>query len=149
MAHGRGERGAEVALVATRAAASLDDQRGLLYTDLVLAALGPAARKALEKLMSTGNYEYQSDFARKYFGQGKAEGKAEGEAKGKADGEAKGKAEGEAKGKAEAIIAFLRARGLEVEAETEATIRACTDHDQLDRWLRLAATASSADDLLA
>ena len=37
--------------------------------------------------MESNKYEYRSDFARKYYG----EGKAEGEAKGKAEGEAKGK----------------------------------------------------------
>ena len=36
--------------------------------------------------MNSLGYEYQSDFARRYYGQGKAEGQMEGWAKGKAEG---------------------------------------------------------------
>jgi Domain of unknown function (DUF4351) len=46
-------------------------------------SLSEAARRALEAMDST-KYPYQSEFARRYFGQGKAEGWAEGEAAGKA-----------------------------------------------------------------
>jgi hypothetical protein len=38
--------------------------------------------------MTTGTREYKSDFARRYYGQGKAEGKTEGKTEGKAEGEA-------------------------------------------------------------
>jgi len=38
-----------------------------VYADLVLAALPAATRHHLGALMSTGTYEYQSDFARRYF----------------------------------------------------------------------------------
>ncbi|HEY0683320.1 MAG TPA: DUF4351 domain-containing protein, partial [Steroidobacter sp.] len=48
-----------------------------LYFDLIHHHLSEAARRALRDMMPA-NYEYQSDFARKYYGQGKAEGKAEG-----------------------------------------------------------------------
>jgi hypothetical protein len=40
---------------------------------VVLAALPAAARHHLEALMATRTYKYQSDFARRYFGQGRAE----------------------------------------------------------------------------
>jgi hypothetical protein len=52
-----------------------DDQK--LYWDVILNGLPALVRRALEARMIKG-YEYQSDFARKYYGQGKAEGKAEG-----------------------------------------------------------------------
>lgn len=41
------------------------------YADIVLAALPEAARRYLEKLMTTETYEYRSDFARRYFSQGR------------------------------------------------------------------------------
>ena len=43
--------------------------------------------------MNKFGYEYQSDFARKYFAQGFAQGIAESVAEGKAEGRAEGKAE--------------------------------------------------------
>jgi hypothetical protein len=90
-----------------------------LYCDLVLAALPRAAQRYLEELMAAGTYEYQSDFARRYFSQGKAEGRAE------------------------AVLAVLEARGIEVPAAARARIVECSDPDQLDSWIRLAATAES------
>ena len=36
--------------------------------------------------MNSLGYEYQSDFARRYFGQGKAEGRAEGRTEGRLEG---------------------------------------------------------------
>jgi hypothetical protein len=43
----------------------LSDDRQLLYHDLISTALPEAARIALEKLMASGNFDFQSDFARK------------------------------------------------------------------------------------
>lgn len=123
VAHGRGEQGLEVALAALAASPGLDEQRVLVYGDLVLSALGEAARRAVEKLMSDGTYECRSDFARKYIAKGAAEGKATG------------------------ILVVLAARGIEVTAEIEETILACQDLDQLDQWIRRAATISSLDEL--
>jgi Domain of unknown function (DUF4351) len=76
-------RSVPLGLAAWLAVAGLADDRALLYSDIVLASLGHAARQALEALVKQGNYEYQSDFARKYFYSGKAEGKAEGETQGR------------------------------------------------------------------
>jgi alkanesulfonate monooxygenase SsuD/methylene tetrahydromethanopterin reductase-like flavin-dependent oxidoreductase (luciferase family) len=73
LSHAR-EAGAEaLAAVAIHAAKALDEERSTLYCDLVLSALGPAARACLEELMKT-KYEYQSDFATKYYSQGREEG---------------------------------------------------------------------------
>ena len=141
LSHGSEDGALEVAFAATRAVASLDDERALFYADLVLMALGSAARKALEELMSARPYEYQSEFARKYFGRGKAEGEAE--------GLARGEAEGLARGKAEAILSVLRHRGIAVGPDAEAAIRTCRDEAKLDAWLGLAVTATSVDVLLA
>jgi hypothetical protein len=85
--------------------------------------------------MNPANYEYQSEFARRYFLQGKAE------------GEAVGKAEGEAVGKAELLIrqATLKFGPLssDVQARLRSTSAAALDHvgerllgaATLDDWL--------------
>ncbi len=85
--------------------------------------------------MKTAPWPVFSPFAKEHFGKGKAEGLAE------------GRVEGLAEGLARAILAFLRARGLTIGPEAEARISGCSDPDVLDRWLSLAATVTSADDL--
>src|SRR5882672_6067041 len=50
----------------------LDAERSRLYCDLVLHSLPEAARRALQA-MDASKYEYQSEFARRYYGQGKAD----------------------------------------------------------------------------
>jgi hypothetical protein len=77
--------------------------------------------------MAHGNYVFQSDWAKKNIAIGKAEGKAE--------------------GKVEAVLAFLDARGLAISAEQRAQVLACADVAILDRWIRKAATVTSADEL--
>jgi hypothetical protein len=100
-----------------------------LYADLILSALPAAAREHLEKIMSTTEHRYQSDFARRYYAQGEAS--------------------GEAKGEAKAILAVLDARGIEVPDDLREQISTCTDVTRLDTWIRRAATARTAADLLA
>ena len=67
----------DVARAALRAIRSLPDERGRLYLDLIIRAL-PAEARALIEADMIKNYEYQSDFARKYYAQGQIEGKIEG-----------------------------------------------------------------------
>jgi hypothetical protein len=136
MLHGHGSDALAVAEAALAGARNLDDERSKLYADLVLASVDEAARAILEALMASGNYEYQSDFARRYMAQGKAEGIAE------------GKAEGRAEGAARAILAVLAARGLDVPDEVRACITACTELARLDAWLARAVTATSADEVI-
>jgi hypothetical protein len=133
MAHGKDETGPQVALAALAAARGLDGERGLLYSDLVMASLSGATRTAMEELMASGNYEYQSDFAKSH------------QAKGRAEGEAKGRAEGEARG----VLNVLSARGLVVSEEQKARILACSNVETLDGWIRKAVTVTSADELFA
>ena len=64
-------------------------------------------------------------------------------------GKVQGRAEGKAEGKAEAVLSVLEARGLIITAEQRAQIVGCQDIVELDRWLRLAATTSSAADLFS
>jgi hypothetical protein len=77
MAHGRDEdyeRSARVAAAAQSATTGLDADRSKLYFDLIISSLSEAARHAL-KNMDAHSYEYQSDFARHYVAQGRAEGR--------------------------------------------------------------------------
>ena len=48
-----------------------DEDRKAMYADLVLSSLSEAVRRALDPDMK---YEYQSEFARRYFSQGREEG---------------------------------------------------------------------------
>lgn len=129
LAHGNEPAGMEILLPTIDALATLDEERRGFYYDVVLQSLNEAMRRALEEelKMQSGRYEYKSDFARTYFGQGKAEGKAE----------------GEAKGRVEALLAVLKARGMTPDAPTHQRIVSCTDFELLQRWIVRAATASS------
>ena len=133
MTHGGGPAGGAVLRALVEGLATVDVERGLLYADVVLAALPAAAQRHLEDLMATGTYEYQSEFARRYFFSGKAEGRAE----------------GAAEGRAEAVLEILAARGVEVPADIREQIAACRDLAQLDVWVRRAATANATADLFA
>jgi hypothetical protein len=137
MAHGGGEPGVavEIALAALAAAAGLDEDRALLYSDLVRVSLGEAARAAFEDLMANGNYEYQSEFAKTH------------EAIGMAKGQAIGEARGEAIGEAAAVLKILGARSISVTEAQRARVLACTDLATLDRFIARAVVVTTADDL--
>jgi hypothetical protein len=101
-----------------------DHGRADLYADVLFAELPAAAQDYLEECMTTTTgHRYRSEFARRYFGQGKAEGKAED------------------------VLAVLDARGIEVRDELREHITSCTDLAQLDKWIRRAATVRTAQDL--
>lgn len=87
--------------------------------------------------MASGNYVFQSDFARRH------------QAKGRTEGLAAGLAEGLTDGLVEALLTVLQARGFHpTDAERE-TIRDCTDPVQLRGWLERAVTIDSVAALLA
>ena len=82
IAHGRSVetgKAVRIAIAAQQASVELDEDRSRLYFDLVLASLSEAARQELQN-MDPAKYEYQSEFARRYVAQGRAEGKSEGRA---------------------------------------------------------------------
>jgi hypothetical protein len=62
----------DVAEAAIGAIAQLPADQARLYFDVIMTALPAAIRQILEARMQ--RYEYQSDFARKYYGQGVTEG---------------------------------------------------------------------------
>jgi hypothetical protein len=166
MAHGDTEQGATIASAVLPVLRGLDDDRARLYYDLVYTSMNEAARRALETMMK--GYEYQSDFARKYVAQGRAEGLNEGLSqglnKGRAEGLNEGLSQGLNKGRAEglnegftkgrteeaarALLTVLQARGLAVPETLRERILAQKDPERLERWLERAAVATSAAAIL-
>ncbi|WP_280265641.1 hypothetical protein [Nocardia wallacei] len=101
------------AILAAFAGTMVDVPNGEMYIDLVMAVLPQAARDVLENLMSTGTYEYKSEYARRYF--------------------TLGEESGEAKGEAKVLLKILRHR-FAVPDSVADRIMTCTDTDQLERW---------------
>ena len=132
LTHGRASDAVDIATAALIAVAHLDLEHRRIYSDLVLAALPSALSALVENNMKTAGYEYRSDFARQYYGQGKAEGKAE----------------GLAEGLQKAILACLTVRGIVVTDAERARISACVDAAKLDTMIARAVTATSASDVL-
>jgi hypothetical protein len=71
------QKSVRIALAAEAASVGLDREKGNMYFDLILHSLSEAAREALLN-MDSAKYEYQSEFAKRYFGQGRLEGRGEG-----------------------------------------------------------------------
>ncbi len=78
LVHGNRTDGAAATLAAMAALSALPDHHANVCYDLIRASLNDAARRDLEDQMQPGTYEYQSDFARRYFGEGRQEGRQEG-----------------------------------------------------------------------
>jgi hypothetical protein len=132
IAHGD-EPGAErIAIAAIEGAQDLDTDRAAVYLDVVFARLGEAARAALEKLMQTGSYEFQSDIARNWFSKGKAEGKAE----------------GEAKGEAKVLLQLMELRDLEIPDSIREQILGATDCAQIEVWVSRVLYAKTAAEVV-
>ncbi|GAB3459424.1 hypothetical protein GCM10027570_43520 [Streptomonospora sediminis] len=71
----------------------------------------------------TAAHPYHSEFARKYYGRGKAEGKAE------------------------SVLRVLKARGITISEEDRTRITTCTDPETLNTWLDRAIDIHTADQL--
>jgi hypothetical protein len=132
-AHAADPAGEAIVRAALNAARGLDRDRSIFYPDFVLTFLKKAAPALLEKLMATANYEFQSDFARKYI----------------AEGEARGEARGQARGIGEALLAVLAQRGFALGDADRRRILECRDLDQLQVWLGRVLTAKSLAEVFA
>jgi hypothetical protein len=122
MAHGETEQGATIAGAVLPAIQALDDDRARFYYDLVYNSFNDAARRALEAMMK--DYEYQSDFAKKYVAQGLREARAHD------------------------VLTVLRARGIAVPDAVRERILTQKDPECLERWLEKAAVAASVTEVL-
>ena len=130
-AHAAAPEGEAIAVAALDAARHLDRDRSVFYPDFVFRFLNAGAPAILEKLMATADYQFHSEFARKYF----AEGKVEGEVRGEVRGEAK------------MLLTVLAARGFRVEEVTRQRILGCADVEQLEAWGARAAVVRSLDEV--
>lgn len=129
-AHADEPGAAHIALAAIEATADLDRDRDRLYPDFVFALLGRVARAAREKLMATsGKIQYQSDFAREYYG--------------------KGLIDGEARGEAKMLLKMLALRGFVPTDAQRERILGCTDSDVLDAWADRVIVARTLDEVFA
>jgi hypothetical protein len=70
IAHGHEPGSEAIGAAALAACDRLDNARSRLYADLIYTNLNQIARAALEAVMDLHNYQYQSDFAKKYYAQG-------------------------------------------------------------------------------
>lgn len=86
-------------------------------------------------MLENGNYTYQSEFARKYYAQGREEGREQ------------GREEGRAQQAARAVLDVLEAREVVVNNELRDRILGTTDLETLQKWHRVAITAKSTEDL--
>lgn len=125
MAHGETDQGAAIAAAVLPAIRELDDDRAKLYYDLVYNSLNEAARREMEMIK---DYEYQSDFAKKYVAQGRVEGRAEEAARN--------------------LLSVLRVRGIAVPDAVCERILAEKDPERLERWLDKAAVATSVNEVI-
>jgi len=124
----------EIAEVAIEAISQLPEDRKRLCLDVIMMALPAAIRRTLEARMQ--GYQYQSDFARKYYGQGIAEGLER--------GRKKGKREGKKEGLRAAVITFARAKLGELPDDDITAIEAVTDQRTLTELVALLGQARSA-----
>jgi hypothetical protein len=109
---------------ALAAAASLPDDAMRLYSDLILTAV-PELAQILEAKMK--GYEYQSEFARKYYGQGLQEGHQEGLKEGHQEGLKEGHEEGVRDGLHAALVELVRSKLEGASPSYEDRIRSCSD----------------------
>ena len=125
--HGQEEGAEHIATAAFAGFDSLDKDRAALYADFIYAHLGKAARHALEAFMIIEGYQYQSDFAKKYFQQGREDGLQA----------------------TRAILARQLEQRFGALPETARAALAQAPADQLMRWGERVLTASSLDEVLA
>ena len=127
---------ARIASTAIMASAGVDAERSRMYLDLILISLLETSPEAIEATMNTFKYEYQSDFARRYFFQGKEEGKAE------------GKAEGKVEGRVELVLKLLVLRFGSLTDAVQTHIREAQD-TQIDAVAERMLTAQTLDEALS
>jgi hypothetical protein len=115
----------EIAEAAIDAIARLPADQARLYLDVIMMALPEAIRQILEARMQ--HYEYQSDFARKYYGQGVAAGREEGRQAGREEGRQAGREEGRQDGLRAAVVALARTKLEALSDDDIAAIEAVSD----------------------
>ena len=105
----------EIATTAFDAIAELPEDQNRLYSDLILSKLPGEIRPILEARMK--GYEYQSDFARKYYYQGHNEGLEKGRNEGIETGRSLGREDARREGLRMVVRGFLRIKRARVSAD--------------------------------
>jgi len=127
----------EIAETAIDAISQLPADQARLYLDVIMMALPAALRQILEARMQ--HYEYQSDFARKYYGQGVAEGREEGRQAGREEGRQAGRQDG----LRAAVVALARLKLETLSDDDIAAIEAVSDQRVLTELVTSLGQASS------
>ena len=117
----------EVATVAIGAISQLPEDQSRLYLDVILAALPAEIRDTLEAYMQS--HVYQSEFARKYYDQGREEGREE--------------------GLHSAVYTLARAKRVPLTADDEAAIAALRDGRGLTALIHALGDAHTTDEARA
>ena len=133
LAHRHSGRAVELAVTALDSLSDVAAEAATIYADILIASLPEVARRALEEQMAQRPYEFQSDFAKKYFNAGIQQGREH----------------GARDARRTALLAVLAARCIEIDSATHARIDACEDIDQLETWIVAAAVASSQAEVFA
>ena len=132
LAHARDANAATVAAAALAGVdarlgdGTLDDSGARLYCDLILHAVGPATAAEVETMIRDTN-DYKSEFARRYFGQGVAQGSTA--------------------TRSALLLRLMTKRGLQPSEQHIAQVEACNDTARLERWFDRAVVALSADEV--
>ncbi|WP_437946685.1 Uma2 family endonuclease [Sorangium sp. So ce296] len=117
--------------------------------DAVARALLQKRVPALEAALAEGEARGEARGVALGEARGEARGVTLGEALGEARGEARGALLGEIRMAQDAITTVLQARGVAVPAKVARTIAGCDDPSKLRRWLKRAATAATAAEVVA
>jgi len=105
----------------------IDEEHRRAYTALMVAALSEATQREVETMMERGEIPYLNDFTRRFYEEGRAEGRRD-----------------TLRRLREALVRTIAERGWSLDASARARIAQCDDPDRLVRW---AARIGRADDL--
>ncbi|HEY5956646.1 MAG TPA: DUF4351 domain-containing protein [Polyangiaceae bacterium] len=149
---------------ALAACAELRTDDKLVYSDVILRALGPALKEAVMQLPR--GYKFQTEYVRQWaadraksmaegraagLAAGRAEGIAAGKAEGRAEGKAEGRAEGKALGRREGAFAvierLLRAKFGAIPRTAMQRLKGATV-EELEHWALQVLTADSLASVL-
>jgi hypothetical protein len=133
----------DIAEVAIDAVSGLPEDKARLYLDVIIDALPEALRQIIEARMQS--YQYKSDFARKYYGQGRDEGLQ----KGREEGLQEGLQEGREEGLRTAMLALARAKLGALTDHEVAAIEAMRDQRAVTDLITALGQASSVADARA
>jgi hypothetical protein len=126
----------EIAETALHAIAPLPTDQSKLYFDLILASVPDAVRLLLEARFMQG-YQYQSEFARKYYNQGRMEGLEA------------GREEGRSEGLRDAVLVLARGRLDAVTDDDVAALTALHDEQAVNELIAALARPGTVDEARA